>query len=40
MKLKEILEIIKDLLEILVLILTAGQLMKQKKKKSKSKRRK
>ena len=38
--LKEILEIIKDLLEILVLILTAHQLMKQKKKKSKSKRRK
>lgn len=35
---KDILEIIKDLLEILVLILTARQLMRNKKK-SKSKRR-
>jgi len=36
----EKLDIIKDLLEILVLLLTAWQLIKTDKKKSKSKRRK
>lgn len=37
---EEKLEIIKDLLEILVLLLTAWQLTKTDKKKNKSKRRK